>query len=92
MSFDHQQSSGPGHEPESRIAASDSSGVAGRRPGLGKAAWFVFKAIEIRLRFIAVLVAIGLVIGYWDTIKNHWDKWTRPAAGVGVALSADDEF
>ena len=42
--------------------------------------WFTVKAIEIRLRFIAILVGIGLVIGYWDGIRNYWDKWTRPAA------------
>ncbi len=53
--------------------------------------WFATKAIEIRLRFIAVLVGIGLLIGYWDTIKNYWDKWTRPAA-ASAALSADNEF
>ena len=39
----------------------------------------VIKVVEVRLRFIAVLVTTGLVIGYWDTLKNHWDKWTRPA-------------
>ena len=43
----------------------------------GQKLWFTVKAIEIRLRFIAVLVGIGLVIGYWDWIQNHWDKWTR---------------
>ena len=32
-----------------------------------------------RLRFIAILAGVGLFIGYWDTVKNYWDKWTRPA-------------
>lgn len=54
--------------------------------------WFTIKAIEIRLRFIAVLVGIGLVIGYWDWIQNHWDKWTRPAADTAVALTGGEEF
>ena len=31
-----------------------------------------------RLRFIAILAAVGLFIGYWDTVMNYWDKWTRP--------------
>ncbi len=30
-----------------------------------------------RLRFIAILLAVGMFIGYWDTVKNYWDKWTR---------------
>lgn len=54
--------------------------------------WFTVKAIEIRLRFIAVLVAIGLVIGYWDWIQNHWDKWTRPAADTVSALAGGEEY
>jgi len=54
--------------------------------------WFTVKAIEIRLRFIAVLVAIGLVIGYWDWIQNRWDKWTRPAAVTASALTGGEEF
>jgi membrane fusion protein, copper/silver efflux system len=54
--------------------------------------WFALKAVEIRLRFVAVLVAIGLVIGYWDWIQNHWDKWTRPVAASAGALAAGDEF
>ena len=32
-----------------------------------------------RLRFIAILAAVGLFIGYWDTIKNYWDKWAGRA-------------
>lgn len=71
-----------------RSIVSDSSFRAG---GL-KTFWFVAKAIEIRLRFVAVLVGIGLVISSWDTLRNHWDKWTRPAAGGAVSMAADDEF
>jgi Cu(I)/Ag(I) efflux system membrane fusion protein len=84
-----------GHPPEnanrdsqasSNKAASD-SGQAARRPtGLAGSFWFAFKAIEIRLRFVAILVGIGLVIGYWDTLTNHWDKWTRPASVATIAL------
>lgn len=52
---------------------------------------FAFKAIEVRLRFIAIIVVIGLIFGYWETLKNHWDKWTRPAV-AGAALAAGTEF
>jgi Cu(I)/Ag(I) efflux system membrane fusion protein len=52
----------------------------------------VFKVIEIRLRFILILAATGGFIAYWDTIKNHWDKWTRPAATAQRELPADKEF
>ncbi|MBA3312295.1 MAG: efflux RND transporter periplasmic adaptor subunit [Planctomycetaceae bacterium] len=52
---------------------------------------FVFQALEVRLRFIGILVAIGLLFGYWDTLRNYWDKWTRPA-NAAVALSSGTEF
>jgi Cu(I)/Ag(I) efflux system membrane fusion protein len=46
----------------------------------------VFKVVEIRLRFIAILVVIWLVVGYWDAIKNHWDKQTRPDGAVQTVI------
>ncbi len=52
---------------------------------------FAFQAIEVRLRFIAILVLIGLLFGYWDTLRNYWDKWTRPA-NAAVALAGGTEF
>jgi Cu(I)/Ag(I) efflux system membrane fusion protein len=55
--------------------------------------WFAVKAIEIRLRFVAILIGIGLVIGYWDTIRNYWDKWTRPAAAsVATGLVGEEYY
>jgi Cu(I)/Ag(I) efflux system membrane fusion protein len=52
----------------------------------------VVKVIEVRLRFIAILVAVGLFIGYWDTAKNYWDKWTRPQSVAVRELATDQEF
>jgi Cu(I)/Ag(I) efflux system membrane fusion protein len=61
-----------------------------------RSAWQELKllaeVVEVRLRFVVVLVAVGLFIGYWDTIKNHWDKWTRPTAVAIKNLPADQEF
>jgi Cu(I)/Ag(I) efflux system membrane fusion protein len=55
--------------------------------------WFDFLILVklARLRFIAVLVAVGGVIAYWDTLKAYYDKWTRPAPAQAAA-SADTEF
>ena len=47
----------------------------------------VFKVVELRLRFIAIMAATGLVFGYWDTIKNHYEKWTRPPGHARIAAS-----
>ncbi|MHC5544130.1 heavy metal-binding domain-containing protein, partial [Singulisphaera rosea] len=47
----------------------------------------VVKVVELRLRFIALMAATGLVFGYWDTIWNHYEKWTRPTGEAHVAAS-----
>jgi hypothetical protein len=48
-----------------------------------------------RLRFIAVFLLAALVFGYWEEIKNHVDRWTRPPVApdaMGNAASSDIEF
>jgi Cu(I)/Ag(I) efflux system membrane fusion protein len=44
-----------------------------------------------RLRFIAILVAIGVVITQWDTLVSYYEKWTRPT-NAAAAVSSDHEF
>ena len=53
---------------------------------------FVLKMIEIRLRFIAILVGIGALIFYWDTLENYWDRWTRPDNVASGAAGSSTEF
>jgi Cu(I)/Ag(I) efflux system membrane fusion protein len=52
---------------------------------------FLFKVIEIRLRFILVLLVTFVLIGNWDTVKNLWDKWTRPAT-TAAHIHSDTEY
>jgi Cu(I)/Ag(I) efflux system membrane fusion protein len=54
--------------------------------------WFAARMIEIRLRFVLVLVGAGLLIGYWETLENYWDRWTRPAVAGGGSIGRDTEF
>ena len=83
----------PGSLPSGFDPSTDHSPLPTHQPATGlKKFWIVVKVIEVRLRFIAVLVATGLVIGYWDTIKNYWDKWTRSAAHVSVPADSDTEY
>ena len=51
-------------------------------PSRWQRAKFIFQAIEVRLRFIAVFVGIGLLMVYWSTLENYWDRWTRPSAAA----------
>ena len=52
--------------------------------------WAVIRVVLARLRFLAVFVVAGLVVGYWDNIKNHVDKWTRPAAPPDMLAAASE--
>lgn len=66
-------------------------------PGLGfwgKAWWWFHFLILVklaRLRFIAILVLIGVVIVKWDTLVAYYDRWTRPAS-AGQTASSDHEW
>ncbi|MCA9183441.1 MAG: efflux RND transporter periplasmic adaptor subunit [Planctomycetales bacterium] len=54
--------------------------------------WFALRMIEVRLRFIAVLVAIGLTIGYWETLQNYWDRYTKPSVTTASHVDQGTEF
>lgn len=55
--------------------------------------WFDFLILVklARLRFIAILVVIGLVITKWELLVAYYEKWTRPAA-TAVAADATSEW
>ena len=67
-------------------------------PGLGfwgRVWWWFHFAILVklaRLRFIAILVAIGAVIVYWETLHAYYERWTRPFVGQEQMVSANTEF
>lgn len=75
-------------------AASAPAAVAAHgsaRPKLGRF-WFAMRLLEVRLRFIALLIGLGLVIRYWETIQNIWDRATRPKITVAANAGSDTEF
>jgi len=55
--------------------------------------WFDFWILVklARLRFIAILLAIGLAIVFWDHIVAYYEKWTRPTSQQSAA-SSDTEY
>ena len=70
-------------------AGPDADLVAGGEPELTRWQKFrlVVKVVELRLRFIALMAVTGLVFAYWDTLWNHYDKWTPPAGEPHAAAS-----
>jgi Cu(I)/Ag(I) efflux system membrane fusion protein len=45
-----------------------------------------------RVRFFAILAAVGMFIGYWDTVMNYWEKWTHVRSVAGRELDPGEEF
>ncbi|MGD9714960.1 MAG: hypothetical protein AB7V46_23295, partial [Thermomicrobiales bacterium] len=56
--------------------------------------WFDFIVLVklARLRFIAILVVIGVIITQWDLLVSYYDKWTRPARADEAATSDFEWF
>ncbi|HEX3871407.1 MAG TPA: efflux RND transporter periplasmic adaptor subunit, partial [Pirellulales bacterium] len=85
------------HSPGPAPATPDEGGL--RAPshlkGWHKAWWwfdFIILVKLARLRFIAVLMAIGVVITQWDTLAAYYDKWTRPVDSSPAAGSDVEWF
>ena len=54
--------------------------------------WFHFLVlVNLRLRFIGILVVIGLIIMKWDTLNAYYDRWTRPT-NPAEAQGSDVEY
>src|SRR4051812_36606914 len=66
-------------------------GAEGPPPTRWQRVRLVIKVVELRLRFIALMAITGLVFGYWDTIVNRYEKWSRPPR-ERLAAAADVEF
>src|SRR6516164_9029141 len=53
------------------------------------------RVLQVRLRFVVVLVAIFLVIGLWGNLRNIWDTLGHRMAGphsAEHAISDDTEY
>src|SRR5262245_3508096 len=56
--------------------------------------WFDFLILVkiARLRFVAILIVIGIIITQWDLLTAWYEKWTRPAAGTAATGGGDYEW
>lgn len=87
---------GPSGPPDSGFSepAALSAPVPASEPTLTRWQKFrmVVKVVELRLRFIALMAATGLVFAYWDTLWNYYEKWTRPPGETHAAASDTEYF
>jgi Cu(I)/Ag(I) efflux system membrane fusion protein len=52
----------------------------------------LFKLVEVRLRFVALMALTALVFANWDTIGNHIDRWRSPHVTTLATDHARDYF
>jgi hypothetical protein len=85
-------------EHPSSTTGPDGNGAAARRTvrhqHLGyhwmRLTWHV---LQVRLRFLIVLLIAFLVVGKWDILRSYWDRLTRdPDANAPTAISVDTEY
>ncbi len=73
------------------VPAAEATPPAPRRPPW-RAAVTALHVLLVRLRFVLVLLAVLLLVGYWHVLRNYWDRLTRPARGADTAVSSDTEY
>ncbi len=54
--------------------------------------WKVVRILNVRLRFILLMVVVGLVASQWENIMNRWDRWRRPTAAIATRQAAEVEY
>src|ERR671926_387947 len=56
--------------------------------------WFDFLILVkiARLRFVVILIVIGLIITKWDLLIAYHEKWTRPVSAGTTTASGDYEW
>jgi len=90
----------PGDDPANQEAQPASPAVPGiattpvpaAKHSLPGKAWTFFRIMNVRLRFIFLMVIIGVVVGNWEDIMNHYDRWRRPAQAADQAPAQDVEY
>ncbi len=58
----------------------------------GRRIWTFVRIMNVRLRFIFLMVLVGLIVGYWENISNYYDRWTRPAQASEMVQSQETEY
>ena len=52
--------------------------------------WTTLRILNVRLRFILLMLLTGLVAARWDSISAHWERWTaHETKSASVAESVE---
>ena len=62
------------------------------KPSFLRRIWWFIEILNVRLRFIFLMVLVGFVVGYWEDISNHIDRWRRPETAPNLVAAQETEF
>jgi multidrug efflux pump subunit AcrA (membrane-fusion protein) len=63
-----------------------------KKPSFFGRVWWFIEILNVRLRFIFLMALVGVTVGYWDTIMNYVDRWTRPARAPDMVAAQEIEY
>jgi Cu(I)/Ag(I) efflux system membrane fusion protein len=78
-----------GEPPGGRQNRTPATGTLAQRIALAA------RVVQVRLRFVAVLLAAFLIVGFWGSLRNVWDTMVHRMMGAHVgqqAVSGDTEY
>lgn len=55
-------------------------------------AWLVARVLIVRLRFFLVLLAVLLLVGFWPTLRQNWQRLLGAKTAVPRGMNCDLEF
>ncbi|MFH0981279.1 MAG: efflux RND transporter periplasmic adaptor subunit [Planctomycetota bacterium] len=62
------------------------------KPSIAGRVWTFLRIMNVRLRFIFLMVIVGVVAGNWDDIMNYYDRWRRPARAPAAVQAQETEY
>src|SRR5207245_8746119 len=80
------------HHPIQNTPGSTGPATGAAHHGFWWKTWQVLKVVQARLRFVAILAVVGVLIAYWDTLNNYYEKWTQPPHTGETAAGGDVEY
>ncbi len=54
--------------------------------------WTFIRIMNVRMRFVFLMVITGLIAAQWENITAHWERWTRPSKAVMTESGAQHEY
>jgi len=83
----------PTSQPSGESAAPET--VRKETVAFSRRAFLALRVIQVRLRFVAVLLVAFLIVGLWGNLRNVWDTLSHRLAGshpLEHAVSIDTEY